>query len=134
DVYAFNAAAWDTTIDQSFNLTQVFRQKDEMFIAMLNDMRIGRLTQATINMIKGLERSLDMPDGLKPVMLFSRRDEARKENTRCLRELPDAKVYTYDANDWAVSEQHRKDLDKKCMYPTTLDLKIGAQVVLLKNL
>jgi len=134
DVYAFNAAAWDNTIDRTFNLTQVFRQKDERFIEMLNNMRIGELTQENINMIRKLDRPLNIPNGLTPVMLFSKRDEARRENARRLAALPDNKMHTYEASDWGITDQNKKDLDKKCMYPTTLSLKIGAQVVLLKNI
>lgn len=60
--FAFDAATWDTSISHTIGLTQVFRQKDPAFANILNEMRLGRLTQKSINVFKGLSRSLSFQD------------------------------------------------------------------------
>ncbi|KAG7145875.1 ATP-dependent DNA helicase PIF1 like protein [Verticillium longisporum] len=45
--FAFDAATWNTSIDHTIGLTQVFRQKDPVFAGMLNEMRLGVITDET---------------------------------------------------------------------------------------
>lgn len=73
--FAFDAATWDTSIEHTIGLTQIFRQKDPgeshfgthylfgaksvtAFASMLNEMRLGRLSQNSINTFKSLSRPL----------------------------------------------------------------------------
>lgn len=56
--FAFDAATWETSITHTIGLTQVFRQKDPAFAGILNEMRLGKLTQKSIEVFKSLSRSL----------------------------------------------------------------------------
>lgn len=77
---------WDQTIKHTFNLTKVFRQKDQgqrlltrnplpyprnfaEFVNMLNEMRFGRLTPRSISKFKSLSREIEYGDGLGPTEL-----------------------------------------------------------------
>lgn len=67
--FAFDAATWNTSIQHTVLLSHVFRQKDPEFAAMLNDMRLGKLTPPTIQAFKGLSRPLDFNDSLEATEL-----------------------------------------------------------------
>lgn len=66
--FAFEAAKWKE-IDHTIALTNVFRQKDEDFVAMLNEMRIGKLTSQSIQNFRSLSRPLPVDDGIEATEL-----------------------------------------------------------------
>ncbi|KAL8373775.1 hypothetical protein RB599_000815 [Gaeumannomyces hyphopodioides] len=63
--FAFEAATWNTSIDHTIGLTEVFRQKDPEFASMLNEMRLGRISDQTVKNFKALCRPLHFEDGLE---------------------------------------------------------------------
>lgn len=97
--FAFEAKGWKECIQATVNLTKVFRQKDSgvsfrllcqlralitsayaelyypilcyptEFIDMLNEMRFGRLTQASIVKFGKLKRLPNYTDGIEPTEL-----------------------------------------------------------------
>ncbi|GAA5945450.1 hypothetical protein JCM3775_006781 [Rhodotorula graminis] len=136
--FAFEADAWKRCIDHTVNLTQVFRQKDTEFIDMLNEMRFGRLSSASIQKFKGLARQPKYTDSLEPTELFPMRNEVDRANQNRLRALPGEET-VFKAEDGL--NDHRPQVDKSrntylsnFMAPETLVLKVGAQVMLIKNL
>ncbi|KAJ4484600.1 PIF1-like helicase-domain-containing protein [Lentinula lateritia] len=62
-------AYWSKSIQRTFNLTQVFRQKDPAFVNMLNEMRFGVLTAQSIAKFRSLSRDIAYDDGLAPTEL-----------------------------------------------------------------
>ena len=68
--FAFSAATWDTSIQHTILLSHVFRQKDPEFAAMLNEMRLGKLSPPTIDSFKALSRPLDFNDSLEATELY----------------------------------------------------------------
>jgi ATP-dependent DNA helicase PIF1 len=67
--FAFEAESWTRCIDRTINLTKVFRQKDQTFINMLNEMRFGRLSQESIKEFQRRSAPLDMSDDIEPTEL-----------------------------------------------------------------
>ena len=67
--FAFDAATWSTTIQHTILLNHVFRQKDPEFAAMLNEMRIGRISDQTIAAFRRLSRPLDFHDSVEATEL-----------------------------------------------------------------
>ena len=67
--FAFEAATWNTSIQHTILLTHVFRQKDPHFAAMLNEMRLGHLSQSTIEGFKALSRPLNFNDTIEATEL-----------------------------------------------------------------
>lgn len=67
--FAFDAGTWTTCIEHTIGLTHVFRQKDPVFANMLNQMREGRLTSASIDSFKKLNRDLKFDDELEATEL-----------------------------------------------------------------
>ena len=85
--FAFDAATWNTSIDHTIGLTQVFRQKDPgmprlsrilslladiyaVFANMLNEMRLGRLSGKSIDTFKTLNRPLNFQDDFQATELW----------------------------------------------------------------
>jgi ATP-dependent DNA helicase PIF1 len=55
-------------MEKTYNLTKVFRQKDQGFVDMLNEMRFGRLSQNAIQAFTACSRPLP-GDGIEPTEL-----------------------------------------------------------------
>jgi ATP-dependent DNA helicase PIF1 len=67
--FAFDAATWNTTIEHTILLTHVFRQKDPTFANMLNEIRLGKLTPASIKEFQRLSRPLKYEDEISATEL-----------------------------------------------------------------
>jgi ATP-dependent DNA helicase PIF1 len=84
--FAFEAELWNESIKHTFNLTKVFRQHDEgtdihplferdinwqliEFVGMLNEMRFGQMSPASISRFQSLSREIVYEDGLGPTEL-----------------------------------------------------------------
>ncbi|KAK4169424.1 PIF1-like helicase-domain-containing protein [Cladorrhinum sp. PSN259] len=68
--FAFDAATWSNSIDHTIGLTEVFRQRDPEFANMLNEMRLGRISEATVKNFEALSRPLEFDDGIQVTELF----------------------------------------------------------------
>lgn len=68
--FSFSAATWNTTIQHTILLTHVFRQRDPEFAAMLNEMRLGKISPATIDAFRKLSRPLNFHDELDATELY----------------------------------------------------------------
>ncbi|KAI9167449.1 DNA repair and recombination pif1 mitochondrial [Paramyrothecium foliicola] len=130
--FAFDASTWDTSIDHTIGLTQVFRQRDPEFARMLNEMRLGRISMETERAFKALARPLTFDDGIDLAELFPTRAQVDGSNEKRLRDLP-GKAMRFEAQDTG-DPQIRDRLLMNVMAPKSLELKLNAQVMLIKNL
>ncbi|GHJ87381.1 hypothetical protein NliqN6_3783 [Naganishia liquefaciens] len=136
--FVFEAETWEEAIDKSINLTKVFRQRDETFVKMLNEMRFGTLTAQSIAKFESLRTPRRYNDGIEPTSLYPTRRQVDAENERRLKTLPgESKIYrSRDGPNAAGSTQseQQKKLLENFMAPETIVLKIDAQVMMIKNL
>ncbi|KAK8022397.1 DNA helicase-like protein [Apiospora rasikravindrae] len=130
--FAFEAATWTTSIDHTIGLTQVFRQRDPEFANMLNEMRLGRISEQTVQTFKHLARPLTFDDGLDVTELFPTRQEVDRSNDQRLRNLPGS-TQRFDATDTGHPDIKDRLLENM-MAPKAIELRKGAQVMLIKNL
>ncbi|KAI0923745.1 hypothetical protein AcV5_010527 [Taiwanofungus camphoratus] len=132
--FAFEAELWSQTIKKTFNLTQVFRQKDPEFVDMLNEMRFGRLTKKSIDKFHNLSREIIYEDGLGATELFPRREDVEKSNAMRMNSI-NTEVHTYRSSDGGslTDPAQREKLLNNFIAPERLVLKVGAQVMLIKN-
>lgn len=139
--FCFEAECWETFAENSFRLKQVYRQKDEKFLKILKELRTGNLSEEScdilLSRVVGSVEDIPSIDGIKPTILFCRRDEAEKLNKERLDELKGAKK-TFFAEDKCKKTPEGmaglRNLQADCQASAELTLKVGAQVMLLKNL
>lgn len=96
-------------------------------------MRIGKVSQESSSILSTLSRSIDIPGAKKPTSLFPLRSEVDTVNKRELNSLDGEEVH-YKAMDWTEEPRLQKKLDDSIMAPKNITLRIGAQVMLIKNL
>lgn len=132
--FAFEAEKWKDVISHTIVLTHVFRQKDQDFVEMLNELRLGRLSHNSIKKFRSLDRDLQFDDGLEPTELFPTRNEVDQANATRMRSL-NGTLRAFEALDSGtiVDKVQRDKLLSNCMAPARIDLKEGAQVMLIKN-
>lgn len=132
--FAFDAATWSTCIQHTILLTHVFRQKDPVFANMLNEMRLGQLSPASIKEFQKLSRPLTFTDDVDATELFPTRGEVDMANNTRMQRLS-GQVMTYQATDSGVAEVNaRAKILANFLAPEQLTLKKGAQVMLIKNI
>lgn len=131
--FCFESPLWNLAVPVQIELTHVFRQTDAHFVAMLQEVRKGTLSVATIEALTALERALPDENSILATRLFPLNDQVDMINTQKLSEI-EGEVFLYEAEDYVQDEEYRKLLEKNCLAPTQLYLKEGAQVMLLKNL
>ncbi|OJD34332.1 mitochondrial dna helicase [Diplodia corticola] len=133
--FAFDANTWNTVIEHTIGLTHIFRQKDPVFAGMLNEMREGRLSPSSIEAFKQLNRPLESESGLEATELFPLRQQVEEANRRRMTVLH-GDVRTYEAKDGGtIQDKTQRDrILANCMAPEAIQLKKGAQVMLIKNM
>ena len=136
--FCFDAQTWSSSIDHTIGLHHVFRQKDSAFADMLNEMREGHLSDKSVATFHSLSRPLD-EDSVYPSFaateLFPTRAEVEAANSGRMSQLHGSTV-TYEARDGgSITDKMQRDrLLANCMAPESLELKKGAQVMLIKNI
>jgi ATP-dependent DNA helicase PIF1 len=117
---------------------------------MLNEMRLGKITNETVAAFRNMSRRINYEDSLDatelyvPILCSSAKAEIRRFPTRNEVENANAmkmrslvgRPYTYNALDTGTITDlaMREKLLANMMAPKTLELKKGAQVMLIKNM
>lgn len=138
--FAFEASSWHRCVPTQVTLTQIFRQKDTRLIRLLDEMRVGMISDETCELFSSLSRPLTFSDGIIPTELYPKRWSVELSNKRRLELLPGDLVtlaakdrFLYDEQNRKITpERGRAILDK--IAPRSVQLKIGAQVMCTKNL
>jgi ATP-dependent DNA helicase PIF1 len=143
-IFAFESPIWETAgfneYGGTINLRQVVRQDDEEFIRYLNEVRIGYYSQEFHQRLQSclLINKPKPENGIIPTKLYATNQQVDDENKMHLQALS-GDVMTMIAEDkWkikpskpAMAEYLRENIEK--MIPEKIELKIGAQVMLLRN-
>lgn len=139
--FAFDAKSWPRCISRPVFLSQVFRQKDDVFIGILASLRKGELKEEDIHHLQSLSRPLHYADGIEPSQLFPLRREVESCNNNRLAALagPDHTFISvdsagYDVKNQPISVESAQNLLDRLIAPSTITLKVGAQVMLIQNI
>ena len=144
-VFAFESAAWTHLELAHIELTQIQRQKDATFQAVLKEARVGALSKESCTILRGRE-GLDWKDNkIKPTLLFPKRAEVEMINDSNLKALQ-GKTYTYKAHlkydgkvpkGFTENDEHFQQalsyMDANASYALELELVQNAQVMLIAN-
>ena len=134
NVFAFQAASWKACVNESILLTKVFRQKDEEFLQLLNEVRFNQMTDKSIRLLEASKHNdLSNSKGILPTKLYARNRDVDKLNLRMLAKI-EGEESMFKTFDWGNNAANLSHLKKNSSYPEKLSLKVGAQVILLKNI
>lgn len=129
--FCFQSETWDQVITMSYELKTVHRQKDSEFIRILNFIRVGHVTEEISKRLLQTSKQTIEKNGILATQLCSHTSDSNAINESKLSNLP-GESRVFDAQDSDSSST--KQLDSQVMAPGKLTLKVGAQVMLLKNI
>jgi ATP-dependent DNA helicase PIF1 len=113
------------------------------FVRLLNELRLGKVTEESCAMFKSLQRKVQYTDNIEPTVLHPKRASVLEENSRRLRALKTESL-KFVAND---TSGHRKEdgqpcfpdaarlkqvLDSSTLIEAAMELKVNCQVMLVK--
>lgn len=139
--FTFDALSWSRCVDEPVVLTKVFRQKDSKFVDMLSATRSGQLEDWHVQEFLKLSRVVEYSDGISPTQLFPLKSQVELCNKTHLDVLP-GEIFTYTAMESRgfnmygerISFDAAGRLLERLVAPREITLKVGAQVMLLRNL
>ncbi|KAM6918859.1 ATP-dependent DNA helicase PIF1 [Xenentodon cancila] len=129
--FCFQARSWQKVIQVNMELTEVRRQTDQNFISLLQAVRVGRVTEeVTSKLMKSAYHQVER-DGILATRLCTHKDDVELTNQDRLQQLPGA-VRVFEAVD--SDPDLVKTIDAHSPVGRNIHLKVGAQVMLTKNL
>ena len=142
-LFLFQTDAWKECNMKIHNLTKIYRQTDQTFQTILNQARIGRISESSISTLQTcVGKAFD--HSFQPTFLFPHNADVNRINTKRFNEhSKDKPIHTYEV-ETQFSEQGYKikdkipdyvtgEMDRMYPYESTLRLCEGAQVMLLVN-
>jgi len=160
--YLFESKLFLNNIKTIFELDYIFRQRDPIFLKVLDEVRYGRLTKFGDQKLRECIRPLDCSDGIIPTLLFSLNKNVNYYNNNKIQKLKgeiriyiskdyengfkkDRNIKSFKSNIYnsMINTYELSKLDKENKwkfdklnngkYVDILRLKIDAQVMYLKN-
>ncbi|GAG56485.1 unnamed protein product, partial [marine sediment metagenome] len=146
--FCFKSAIWNLLVDKIIYLTENMRQTQEIFKNLLAAVRMGNVTQETVDLLKTrVGAYIETPEGIVPTKLYSHRATVAKINHDSLVSLitQNNPIVTFSAKDNVkrkdgrmvdsrYRDQYLGRINKIFQATKTLELCVGAQVMLLFNL
>jgi ATP-dependent DNA helicase PIF1 len=157
--FCFESANWSSTFHKIIQLKTIFRQTDEKYTKILNQIRVGKLYKSSLDCLM-LQITKPLPAAFKPTILLPRRKDADEINAtemaklggetkkyKCTRatetdlanQAPNNKwkqtnKMKYPENTALQADTEYTFLLNNIMADEELVLKIGAQVMCIANI
>ena len=140
--FCFESARWNATFDCQIELKTNFRQSDDSFARILNQIRVGKLYKSGYEMLKtrvGVDASGNI---VQPIKLFPRKYSVDTINHAEMSKIGDGEqvfnaVLVKDGVDPRVSPEAIAEeeayLRKNALFEEEVRLKRGAQVMCIAN-
>lgn len=152
--FCFESDIWNQVFETKIALTKIFRQDDDLYIKILNQIRVGRITKSSLAKINEYVGRKVAPDAtILPTILYPTRKKVEEINMKSLNELP-GPDYVFDYQHCSLKElslsesqidtismynNDQIEREKKYMvdninFDQKLCLRVGAQVMCIANL
>lgn len=128
--FCFESKVWQEADIKNIVLKEIYRQDDKRFIELLNNIRYGKIIKEDIELLK-TRFNLKDESVIKPTILSTHNQYVETINKTYLNNLKtEEKIYKayFDGDDNKV-----EILKKNCIAKEKLTLKVGCQVIMLKN-
>lgn len=139
--FAFQSAAWPQLIQETIQLRTIFRQTDPVFHGVLSEARRGALSANSYEVLEGRRTTSWRGQLIRPTLLFTRNADVDAINKKQFGKLQGAaQIFKAKTTFSKVGqtekglEKHIEFMDKDAPYVTELELKVGAQVMLVRNM
>lgn len=123
-IFFFNAPGIKSCGLEVREMKRVFRQKDPVFIDILNGVRDGSITDDKLDLLN--ERAHVSAEEDMAVIISPTKDAVSRINDEMLQSIPD-RMFTYEAD--VIGDVKENEFP----VPRLLHLKVGARVMMLKN-
>jgi len=128
--FAFETDLWWGLDLKHVELKRVMRQREAEFVRVLHGIRDGNLDQAGYQLLQSRVGAYD-PDAISAVRLMTHNKDVDRVNSARLDLLPGkAKIW---ASVDRGSAKALERLDRACLSPAKLRLKVGARIMATKN-
>jgi len=129
--WCFESNAWESLELNHIYLRDIKRQDDLNFINALNTIRCGVVTPEIDKYFFNSHKN-KFPEGIEPTKLMSTNKEITTYNYKKLSMLT-TELETHEAEIWANDDFLKQQIIKDCPAEEKLHLKIGCQVMIIKN-
>jgi len=133
--FAFESESWQRFNFVNYNLSEVKRSSDEVFIHILDKIRHGIKDDEVLNYLHSLIRPMPT-DMQNHTLLFGKNASVDRHNIKELNEL-DGEVYAFDTSvekyEKSVKDNEVERFMNDSRLPRSLELKIGAPVLFMRN-
>ncbi|HLD22131.1 MAG TPA: PIF1 family DEAD/DEAH box helicase, partial [Patescibacteria group bacterium] len=128
--YAFEAQVWERTNMVVCYLETVYRQSNDPLLQILQEVRQGKVSEKSMELLQK-RTQIELPDHITPTRLYTHNIDVDAVNKKEL-----AKI-SKKAEVFSMTTVGKKNdvqlLQKYCLAPEVLELKVGAQVMFVKN-
>ncbi|KAK3579156.1 hypothetical protein CHS0354_022179 [Potamilus streckersoni] len=129
--FCFQSKAWQKAIEINMELKEVRRQSDKHFVNVLQNIRLGRCPDFVSNTLRATAQNNIEKHDILATRLCTHKDDVDHINQFHLKNLPGQPQLFISTDTDPVYE---KQIDFLSPVPGKLELKLGAQVMLAKNL
>jgi ATP-dependent exoDNAse (exonuclease V) alpha subunit len=129
--FCFNSSTFSELDLQVIILDKIFRQDDANFIKILQDLRFGKISPESRIALESRLNADDDNALIRPTILTTHNAKVEKINHDFLKKIPNEEIIhhaKFDGNAFKI-----EFFKKNCLASETLRLKVGAQVMMIKN-
>ncbi len=129
--FCFDSKTWDDLDFHNIILDKIFRQSDEKFIKLLNNLRFGIVDAEDKKILESRIKITDNNSAIQPTILTTHNAKVEFVNNKYLKNIPNPEqVFQAEYK----GDAYKIDfLKKNCIAYQSLKLKVGAQVMMIKN-
>ena len=129
--FCFNSSTFKELDLQVIILDKIFRQDDANFIKILQDLRFGKISPESRIALESRLNADDDNTLIRPTILTTHNAKVEKINHDFLKKIPQEEIVhhaKFDGNAFKI-----EFFKKNCLASETLRLRVGAQVMMIKN-